>query len=419
MMEVKVRHDMVPVLPAMGPNGTCPACGDAHLLPLGTVFPGMHVLGRYRCGACGITFLRDLPVGHAVSHPVTLGADGAPLGSDRPPVWLVEPLVEAFARPAEGEVRIERRVYREARRVVVLNTLDFLYGHVLLKLYNALHYIDRHPDLGLVVILPRMYAWLIPDGCAEAWIVDLGLGRLQGWYPAIDRFVQERIATYDEVHLARAYSHPDVSGLDLGRFTRVAPFPVERFDELPPHVTFVARQDRLWYRGPVWRFMHRVVRRLGLAGVPGRFFPADQDRLMRRTMALLRRQVPGVTFSVVGLGRATRWGAGVEDLRTQRMDTATETAWCRAYARSQVTVGVHGSNMLLPTALCAGCVEIMPRERLENLAQDISVRYADRLQLFMYRFVDEYAGPRDVARQVASMFRDHRHYRRNNLENIL
>ncbi len=410
------RH-LVPVKPAAPRVPACPACGDGAVAFRGVAVPGIQVMGRHHCPACGLHFLQDLPVGHAIDHPITVGEDGRLFSKDVP-AWLLDAFMRGLSARDEGPVAIERRVFKEHRRVVVLNTLDFLYGHVLLKLFNAQHYIDRHPDLGLVVILPRMYAWLIPEGTAEAWIVDLRLGQVPGWHTAIDRFVQERIGGYDEVHFARAYSHPDVSLLDMRRFTRVAAFPAERFDELPPHVTFVVRQDRLWYRWPLVKFKHRVVRRLGLAGLLGGLFTGDQERLARRTMALLRQAVPGITFSVVGLGRARSKGADVNDLRTERMDAHTETAWCEAYARSQVVVGVHGSNMLLPTALAGGCVEILPHDRLENIVQDVAVRYTGRMQLFLYRFVDEFASPRMVARQVASMFQHHRHYRRNNVENV-
>ena len=69
-------------------------------------------------------------------------------------------------------------------------------------------------------------------------------------------------------------------------------------------------------------------------------------------------------------------------------------------------------------APAAGCVEILPYDRYGNIVQDISVRYADRMQLFMYRFTDEFAPPRDVARHIVSMFKDHEVYRLDNQVNI-
>jgi len=100
------------------------------------------------------------------------------------------------------------------------------------------------------------------------------------------------------------------------------------------------------------------------------------------------------------------------------MNTAVERSWCEAYARSQLVVGVHGSNMLLPTALAAGCVEILPHDRQGNVVQDISVRYNDRMQLFLYRFVDEFARPVEIDRQVSAIFDHFNLFERNNRINI-
>jgi hypothetical protein len=128
--------------------------------------------------------------------------------------------------------------------------------------------------------------------------------------------------------------------------------------------------------------------------------------------------MPNARFTVVGLAKPGGMPAGVADLRTLNMNLDTELAWCRAYAQSQVVVGVHGSNMILPTAHAIGCVEILPYDRYGNIVQDISVRWNDRMQLFMYRFVDEFASPADVSRHVVSMFNDHEVYRLDNQVNI-
>jgi hypothetical protein len=327
--------------------------------------------------------------------------------------WVHVPLLRSYLGRNGREVRIERVVKRSHRRIVILNTLDFLYGHVLLKLFNAPDYLRSYPDMGLVVLVPRMYAWLIPDEVAEAWIVDLKLGEMGGWYPAIDRFVQERLAEFDEVKLARGYAHPDLVNANMEQFTRVRPFELDLFTTAPRHVTFVVRKDRLWYRNGAVKFIHRVVRKAGLGGMLGWVFVKDQERSVSKCMASLRKGLPGVEFTIVGLGAPGRRAADVEDLRTERMDASVERAWCEAYAKSQVVIGVHGSNMLLPTALAAGCVEILPHDRYGNMVQDIVVRHADRLQLFLYRFVDEFATARTVARNVLTMFRDLDHFRRD------
>jgi hypothetical protein len=139
--------------------------------------------------------------------------------------------------------------------------------------------------------------------------------------------------------------------------------------------------------------------------------------LIRKSMRRIRAEVKDVTFTVVGLAPSGGFDGLAEDLRTTRMDKETELTWCRAYAKSHVVVGVHGSNMLLPTAHAAGLIEILPHDRFGNLAQDVSIRYRNRMQLFLYRFVDEFAPPSMVARNAVSMLRHFTLYYRNNQVN--
>jgi len=79
---------------------------------------------------------------------------------------------------------------------------------------------------------------------------------------------------------------------------------------------------------------------------------------------------------------------------------------------------VHGSNMLLPTALSGGCIEVLPHDRFGNIVQDMAVRCSDVMQLFLYRFVDEFATSKEVARHASSMFRHFHVFFRNNRINV-
>jgi len=406
------RH-LVPIKPDMAPT-PCPFCASPDVVNKRVVLPGIHVMADRTCLACGAEYLQDLPVGFAVDDQMVIDTRSRKLHQAPPHLaWMHRPLLQGYLSPSDEEVRVERKVFGRHKRVIVLNTLDFLYGHVLLKLYNAAHYIKRYPDMGVVVIVPRMFEWLVPKGVAEAWVVDLRLGRMHGWYPSLDKFVQGALTDYDEVMLGRGYAHPEFASIDIERFTGVAPFPLQEFDRRPLHLTFVAREDRLWYATPLGKFMHRALRKIGLGRLAGRWYVAAQDRLIKRVMRAVRKKVPEARFTVVGLAAPGGYGTLATDLRSRTMTVEMELEWVRAYAASQVVVGVHGSNMLLPTAHAAGCVEILPNDRFGNIVQDISVRWHDRMQVFLYRFVDEFAPPRTVARHVTSMFSEFGNYHRN------
>jgi hypothetical protein len=209
-----------------------------------------------------------------------------------------------------------------------------------------------------------------------------------------------------------------MDAVDIARFSKVPAFPLKEFATRPPEFTFVLRHDRLWYHSPATKLLHRVLRRLGATKGPRHPVAMLQDALVRNTIRHIRRELPQATFNVVGLGEPGGTPSGVNDLRSMRMNTDLERDWCRAYARSHAVIGVHGSNMLLPTAHAAGCIEILPHDRHGNMVQDIVVRYRDRMQLFLIRMLDEHASPADVARHAVSMYGAMDNYRTNMCMNI-
>ncbi len=404
-------RNLVPLVPACFNDFDCPVCGKPGPTVKRTVFIGIQVLAEYHCAGCGRKFLRDLPIGFQVDLQLAFEEGTKNILHPNAEPWITYP---EYAKPTSSEFPIARKVFSEHKKVIVLNLLDHLYGHVLLRLHNALHYIDHYPDRGLVLLIPKMYEWLVPEGVAEIWVVDQKLSQARAWHPCIDRFVQQQLPRYEEVQLARGWSHPDFADIDIQRFTRIQPFPLSEFTSRPPHMTFVVRTDRLWFATPVAKLCYRAIGKLGLKSSLGRWFVDRQSALVRRSMRSIKQEIPDVTFSVVGLAPKGGFAGLADDLRTLRMDQETELLWCRTYAKSQIVVGVHGSNMLLPTAHAAALIEILPHDRLGNFAQDVNIRYRDRMQLFLYRFLDEFASPSLVARNAISMFRHFTLYYRNN-----
>jgi len=413
------KSDIIPIKPIIDNNFVCPKCDTPATPGESLFFPGIHVMARYSCSACGVKYERDLPIGFANDHPLAVDlADKTFYNTTDAPGWLTEPFLRNYHDRIDDEVKVNRTIYTPCKEVIVLNCLDFLYGHVLLKLYNAQHYLDNHPDKGLIIIAPKMYAWMIPPGIAEYWEVELGLGKLQRWRNQFNTVVQSYLQDFDSVFLGRGYSHPEFHKVDITRYIDTPSFPIEEFVARPLHVTFVARQDRLWFKKPISKFVYRVLNKVGLKKSLGSYFIAAQDRMIRSVMHKIRRDIPNATYTVVGLGKASFSAKLASDLRTMNMNADVERSWCKAYGESQVVVGVHGSNMLLPTAFAGGCVEILPHDRNGNIVQDISVRYPDRMQLFMYRFVDEFASPASVARTVTAMYQDYPVFNNNNRVNI-
>ena len=120
----------------------------------------------------------------------------------------------------------------------------------------------------------------------------------------------------------------------------------------------------------------------------------------------LRENFPPIRFAVAGIGPPGRLPSWIEDRRATGLDKETEKEWCRLYSRSQIVVGVHGSNMLLPSALAGAVVELLPDDRLGNIVQDLLPGGTDpREALVRYRFISADAKPSLVTKLVASMLR--------------
>ncbi|HLT73400.1 MAG TPA: hypothetical protein VKZ75_12145 [Cyclobacteriaceae bacterium] len=407
-------RELIKIKPELGISFSCPECRSGEVTVSRVFTPGIYWLANCKCSQCGISFHQSLPTGHMLDHPLAINTATHRLYPDDWNMWWQsDPFRHFCTTVRKDDISIRKIVHAQHRKVIILNAIDFLYGHSLLKLYNALHYIDNYKDAGLIVLIPAIFEWLVPDGCAEVWAVDLGLGRLRDSYEAIERFVAKESERFDEISVSTTFNHPDFTRIDISRFTGVRPFDVDKFYDYRPCFTFALREDRWWVKSPLSNFTFRVARKLGLTKLAGKILVAQQDRLVKRTIRKIRQEIPEAEFFITGLGKAGSLARLASDQRTTRMNPDVEREWCRIYAKSHVIIGAHGSNMLLPTAHAAACVEVLMEERNRNIVQDLSVRYNDRRQLFFYRFADQYASPSSIAVKAVGIYKNYENCYRN------
>jgi hypothetical protein len=409
---------MIEIKPSPANCFACPACSSVNVAVNETIAQAFYVEADCSCTSCGNEFYQTYPIGHTINSQVSIGKLKALHLNGQSKSWFYQAFLKAHASTRQVNVPIEKIIYRSCENIILLNALDFLYGHVLLKLYNAQYHLDHHRDLGLVILLPKSFQWLIPAGCAEAWLVNLQLHELTCRYEAIQRFVSGQFTRFKKIFLSRTYSHPDFTTIDIIRFAKVNPFNLDSFTSRKPTITFVLREDRCWTAHSGYYWLYRLCRKFNRAQWSYRLMAQNQNNLVKKTIRRIRLQLKEVDFFIVGLGGTGNFRGYAIDQRTTTINTSTEKEWCHIYAQSHVVIGVHGSNMLLPTALAAGCVEILPDERHPNLVQDISVRYNDRKQLFFYRFADEHATTKSVADKAIAIIRDFADFDRNMCRNI-
>ncbi|MEM7725440.1 MAG: hypothetical protein AAF208_03595 [Cyanobacteria bacterium P01_A01_bin.45] len=350
------------------------------LSPKEMIWQGIHICMKAECLRCEKVVIEDLKIGHATNsaYQIDLKAGTVFFNGDKSKLffkWLGQPLVHSLKNPQDKEIKISKEVFKKCQRVVILNCIDYLYGHSLLKLLNAQRHLENYPNDDLVVIIPTFLRWMVPKGVAEIWTVDIPLKKSQYFYTSFNQFVCKELERFDEVYVSKAYSHP--SQFDITEFTGISK---HNFEQQNFRITFIWREDRLWS----YHFLFRFFRKFRILEI----LMLLQNWKIRRLFKRMQTQLPSAKFTITGLGQKTNFPEWIEDFRVYKFDKNTEIEMCKVYSNSRLVIGIHGSNMLLPSAHAGMTIDIMPENRWGNFAQDILYHEKDpRLAAFKYRYL--------------------------------
>ncbi|MCX6343489.1 MAG: hypothetical protein NT018_00275 [Armatimonadetes bacterium] len=394
---------------------SCPVCSVA-LDSKGYYIPGMRCLADMHCPECDREFYADLPAGHGLYYPMLLDKETGLVSNHSGVDWFAQWLERSYRERRCEKSTLEIEVLATKRSIVLINCLDKVFGHSVLKLLNAQYYIDNEPDKGVVVLIPKSLRWMVPDGVAEVWAVDQTFRNGAGWNDALAEEIQANIERFAQCWLSPAFSHPHPSEYSIERFTRIAPFPLDEWDKRldVPKLTFIWRSDRLWTtrHTPTIGIIARIVNKAR------RMFPyLKRFAINRETKAIvelatmIKQHVPSLDFAVAGFGEPCGLPSWIEDLRSNAPDVSIEKNWCRRYADSHLAIGVCGSNMLLPSAHAGATIDLMPDDKWGNLAQDLLFRVDDQREtLFHYRLIPASISAKSLAQIAAVLLFDRNHH---------
>lgn len=398
---------MINLHPISNSYHSCPYC-QVQLEVRGWYIPGMRNLADLKCSQCGREFYGDLLAGHGLYFPMLLEQATGVVHDKDGIKWFANWLRDSYANRVNSPVGFTVENLKPLRQVILLNCLDTLYGHCLLKLLNAQYYLDHRSDLDLIVLIPRSLRWMVPEGVAAIWTVDLPLNRGIEWNDWLAAEIKRCIEPLKMCWLSVAFSHPHPEDFNIERFTRVHLFPIDEWDTRMrrPTVTFIWREDRVWQDtcryGPWQRLTRRLKRRRGLV----RHQLEEQKQQVITLAEALHQAFPKIGFAIAGLGHPGGVPDWITDLRTLEISDSVERAWCERYAQSHVVIGIHGSNMLLPSAHAGAVVELVPGGRWGNFVQDILVASQDvREIMWRYRFLPLDIAAKTVAEVTVSLLR--------------
>ena len=380
---------MIEIKPNIEHRSHCPYSGKV-LKPVKVLWQGTHVCVVSESPDGG-EIIEELRIGHAAKTPyqIDLAKKAIFSGDKYAEELLAKPLLNSLQNPQTEQLEISQEIFKSYQRVIILNCVDYLYGHSLLKLLNAQRHLESNPDLGLIVIVQKFLRWMVPDGVAEVWTVPISLKNGQDYYPSFAEFVEKQSQRFEEIYLSETYSHP--SRFDITKFTRV---PKHSFDDREKvQITFIWREDRLLINS----FLFRVLRKVKLLQIA----LAIQNWKVQQLFEKIRSKLPEAKFVVAGLGTKTKFPQWIEDCRVERFNETTEKETCQIYSESRLVIGLHGSNMLLPSGLAGMTLDLI-ENRWGNFAQDVLYQEKNpRLASFRYRYLPSQVSP-DILANIAT-----------------
>jgi transcription elongation factor Elf1 len=164
---------MIKIKPTPPPDFNCPFCGATSIEVMNIRIPGMSTLADCRCEVCSQEFNVVLPIGHTSDHYLAVDKQtGKIFKGSQNPEWLNNIIHSTVNTLKTESVTIRKEVFKNTNRVIILNALDYIYGHALLKLLNSYYHLEYQKEFGLIIIIPTVLEWMIPQGCAEAWVVN-------------------------------------------------------------------------------------------------------------------------------------------------------------------------------------------------------------------------------------------------------
>ena len=367
-------------------------------------FVGSQILGSGTCQDCGLVYFHNWPIGHGKQFPISFSTSKARY-PEKAEKWLAKPVIKAVIENHRRVPRIARDIRTKISRALVINCLDPCYGHIILKLFNSWIHRNMEPPEGMVVVVPSNCIWMVPDFVSEIWSVEISLADLNSHLDSLRAFIDDVSEDYQSRQIMPLHTHPDHQQIDFSQYFRVSPFTLDKFYSLPMQVCFIWREDRYW-------ILTRVEEMLSFISIKYSVKLLKYWLLLRQLKAItgvarrLKQQIPELSFKVVGLGTWGRFPEFIQDSRNSQPAIEDEISWCVTYAQSQLVVGVHGSGMMIPTALSGGFIELLPEHKIPFISEDILMKHEPRFQTFLGRHLDLFTTPKVVVRHIISVLKD-------------
>jgi hypothetical protein len=381
----------------------CPYCSKTLKLTK-TIWQGIHICVASVCDSCKAEIINDLPTGHAIYYPFQIDLkNNRTFGANRGLSWLGRPLLTSLLNPSYEKISIKKyiQIHKKQRDAVIVNCLDFMYGHCLLKLFNVERYKKNANKKKIIAIIPECIRWLVPSYVDEIWSIDIPLAKTRQYNIHLEAFIKKQVQSYKTVIVSNTNCHPQ--GIVISDFSNTQP----ALTPTNKTITFFWRYDRLWTSD-------RFINTLPHTSLIKKFLYAIEYMKIILLFLSIKHHLPDYKFMIVGIGKQMKFPSWIADHRIPTYNQQKEKNMCKIYAKSTLVIGTLGSHIILPAAHAFMTLELAHTQRTECFGQNMvipshAISLDPRLYYFRHRIIPSTTSIKSATNEIVSMLRDYQY----------
>jgi hypothetical protein len=345
MQDKTILDNLIKLKPSidLGFQEKCPEC-QGNLIANDFYIFGWRNLAKGVCGSCKKEFVFDMPAGHGICYTTFLESKGNKSYFKEGNSWFTDKFAEKwFEKNQEKIIFNYVKNNKKHEKAIVVNCLDFCYGHSLIKLFSATYYLKNNyqQEYDIVILAPKNLLYLMPQEADVVIISQLPFSKMKEFYVDIDGQLKDFFANYSQVCISPTPPHLYAKNYDL----KLMNLPDPDYSQPIKNVCFAYRKDRFW----------------GLS-------PRCQKKRIERLFSAIKNKYPDLSFFLVGEKDDLKFSQFIIDKRTEKISQETEKEWNKILSGALV-VGLHGSNIMIASALAKYVIELMSESRYDNSVQ--------------------------------------------------
>ena len=342
----------------------CVYCGNKLVLEK-YCFYGWRYLYECRCKKCNKNFLIDMPIFSGIPYPAVYDKDKKKVVNNVAD-WWKDPLENINLNMVNDNIISYLSISINRKKIIVFNLLDFVFGHCFMRLERLTYYIDNeeYKEYDFLVVIPSQLRFLIKNFENKLSLIETSasFSKYRYFYTCIDREIKNIIQNYCDVY-CEMLKYPQQEFVRLAELN----IPITKWVNEIDKIVIVYRKDRI-------------------VGVTNR----SQYIFYKKLILMLG----SLNIRVILIGDKDRYRFyNVCDLRVEKMEPNTDDIWNEACSGS-ITIGVHGSNMLIPSICSSYNIEFVNTDKLYNFGQATAflenLNQQETIQKYRYIYGNEH-----------------------------